>query len=530
MVDKLLAYLDTRWKFALATFIISLLIFSAGIGRSSIYILDESKNAQCAWEMLHSSNHLVPTFNGELRTDKPPLHYYSMMLSYIVFGKTPFAARAMSSLMGAILMASLALFVRRYSGIRTAFWSVVVLLSSIMWVVEFHLSVPDPYLITFICLGLFFFYSLVEGRHRWAAYPMYACFYLAFVAKGPIALLLPLLIIGFYLLYTNQFNLYNVKRLNILAGIVLFFIVALPWYFFVYKATDGEWVRGFLFEHNIDRFTSTKEGHGGIFLVTFAYFVAGLLPFIVLSVGALATTWRSRRNKLVIFSSIVVLVFLCFFSISQTKLPNYTMPCYPFAAILLGQYIDRITQLGLYRFKGLRSALITLFIIAMAIPVALTAGVELEPLVAGFKTLGAWLIFLPLGILWAIVELYRLRTERAMVIVATSFILTSLVVHLILIPMVDKVNPVYTNLGKLQAASSVRYYRSINAAFIFSYGKIPSLADLSSIKSFLNDKRNLLITSEKAMKENPEFWKAYRIHFKAKDIFDNNVTVIVSSW
>jgi len=39
------------------------------------YILDEAKNAECAREM---SNETIDytVFNGELRTDKPPLHYF----------------------------------------------------------------------------------------------------------------------------------------------------------------------------------------------------------------------------------------------------------------------------------------------------------------------------------------------------------------------------------------------------------------------------------------------------------------------
>jgi len=95
--------------------IASFVLFSAGINRSSIYILDESKNAQCAWEMMSSPNHIIPTFNGQLRTDKPALHYYIMMAGYVIFGKSSIGARFFSSVSGALLMWILFLFVNRYA-------------------------------------------------------------------------------------------------------------------------------------------------------------------------------------------------------------------------------------------------------------------------------------------------------------------------------------------------------------------------------------------------------------------------------
>lgn len=37
-------------------------------------------------EMNQRSDFILPTYNGELSTDKPPLHYFFMMGSYAVFG------------------------------------------------------------------------------------------------------------------------------------------------------------------------------------------------------------------------------------------------------------------------------------------------------------------------------------------------------------------------------------------------------------------------------------------------------------
>ena len=64
-------------------FLMALLICTSFIGLYLIYILDEARNSEAAREMFVSGDYLVPYFNGELRTDKPPLHYYFMILGYL---------------------------------------------------------------------------------------------------------------------------------------------------------------------------------------------------------------------------------------------------------------------------------------------------------------------------------------------------------------------------------------------------------------------------------------------------------------
>ncbi|WP_293445151.1 glycosyltransferase family 39 protein, partial [Persephonella sp.] len=139
-------------------FICSFFVFSANIGGLSIYSLDEAKNSECAREMLERGDLIVPTFNYQLRTDKPPMHYYFMMLSYKLFGVNEFSARFFSSFFGALTVLITFLFGRRYLGEKVAFLSFIVLVSSLHLSVQFHMAVPDPYLIFFINAALFSFY------------------------------------------------------------------------------------------------------------------------------------------------------------------------------------------------------------------------------------------------------------------------------------------------------------------------------------------------------------------------------------
>lgn len=524
MVEKLLK--RKGWLLLLLVFLVAFIAYSSGIGRSSIYILDESKNAQCAWEMMHSSDHIVPTFNGKLRTDKPSLHYYAMMLGYSVWGKTPFAARVVSSLVGALLMVVFAAFVARYASRRVAFWSVVVLLSSIMWVTEFHLSVPDPYLIALVALGLMAFYHFIESRQLWSVLLMYLFFSLGFLAKGPIAVGLPGLIVLLHLLGIRQLSWKTIWQMQPVVGLAIFAVVALPWYYMVHVETAGEWTRGFFLDHNINRFADTKEGHGGIFLITILYFLFGLLPFAVLVVGATKSAWLDRGNRLTRFASVVVLTFLLFFSISSTKLPNYAMPCFPFAAILLALYLDKLQRGVLPITKNVRVGLWILFAFSLLVPLVLTFGTVAEPLWANQHSWGVWLLFFPVGVWFAIRLVSRGEVERGFMLVFATFFMVTAIIHLVLIPKGDKLNPVQATLPMLQKAKEVRYFKTINPSYVTNFGLIKEMDDTVGVASYLSAPGNLLITSRKVVRRDSTYWQQFQMVYSAKDIFDNNHTVI----
>ena len=74
-----------------------------------VSILDESKNVEAAREMIESGDYWIPKFNGELRTDKPPLHYYFMVIGMKLFGVNEFGVRFFSALMGFTLILFLSL-------------------------------------------------------------------------------------------------------------------------------------------------------------------------------------------------------------------------------------------------------------------------------------------------------------------------------------------------------------------------------------------------------------------------------------
>ena len=205
-------------------------------------------------------NWVVPTFNGELRTDKPPLHYFLMILAYKVFGMNEFAARFFSAFFGACTVVITYLFARSYLGQAVARWTVAVLLSSLHFTLQFHLAVPDPYLIFFITAAAMFFYLFHDQCKRAWLFLFYLFLGLGTLAKGPVAILLPGLGLIFFLIGTRGLRWSFIAAMQPLTGAIIVAITVLPWYLLVHHQTGGAWTEGFFLRHNVGRFTDTMEG------------------------------------------------------------------------------------------------------------------------------------------------------------------------------------------------------------------------------------------------------------------------------
>jgi 4-amino-4-deoxy-L-arabinose transferase-like glycosyltransferase len=70
-----------------------------GIGSAPLWDEDEPKNAACSLAMLDSGDWVVPTFNGELRVEKPPLVNWVQLAGIGLLGRTEAGVRIGSVLL-----------------------------------------------------------------------------------------------------------------------------------------------------------------------------------------------------------------------------------------------------------------------------------------------------------------------------------------------------------------------------------------------------------------------------------------------
>lgn len=390
------------WHHWLIVFVAGLVFFT-NLGAATLFDEDEPKNAVCGREMFLRGDWIVPTFNAELRTDKPILIYWIMLSSFSVFGVSEFAARLGSAVLAvgtALLTYHLGRMLFRP---RVGLLAAIILVTCLMFSAVGRAVTPDSMLIfcttaAFTCYvwsvsnrlgGSFGPKDPLTGRvrtwdeyvppHSLQAVPMYVAMGFAVLAKGPIGVLLPCSIIGLNLLLRQQWDRSQITAespvtephttwpwrcvrfvLNTFAparigagtltmhvplGAIIVLAIALPWYIAVGRATDGEWIAGFLGNHNVGRFLEAKENHSG---PIFYYLIVVLMGTFPWSAFLPVAVWhlKSQLQKGADWSPGLVFVgcwagfWIAFFSCASTKLPNYILPAYPAIALLIAAFLD----------------------------------------------------------------------------------------------------------------------------------------------------------------------------------------------
>lgn len=430
---------------------------------------------------------IVPTFNGALRTDKPPLHYFFMIVAYNIFGSNEFAARFFSVIMGLLtVLVTYGYSKRLYNGF-VAFCTCVVLVASSHFLFEFRLAVPDPYLIFFITLGLFSGFTWLQENNIKQLYIAATALGLATLAKGPVALALPGLCLIIWIIVSKKWK--TVFTWHLIPAFIVLCIVTVPWYYAVDKATNGAWTKGFFIDNNLNRFSDPQEGHGGFFLITVLFVLIGLLPFMSFLGEAIKSGKKVFANPLVKFAAIVTLAFVIFFSLSSTKLPNYPMPCYPFAAIILGTFISSVLN---NEIASKKYPYYILLIFTLAVPIAGYVAIQQESEASQISWITLLLLAVPIIFIAAIFT--KQDWEKRLKIIFIAYCIFNVIGLDFIYPTLYAQNPVAKTIDTVKQSSNIYAYKIFNPGYRFYLDKnIPQADDIVTLQHWLDSAGNAIV-------------------------------------
>ncbi|MCU7548301.1 glycosyltransferase family 39 protein [Chitinophagaceae bacterium LB-8] len=502
---------------------VSIILLFSFLGKISVFQVAEARNAECANEMFARHDWITPVFNGQLRTDKPALEYFAMITAYHLFGVNEFSARFFSAVCGLLVVLCTFLFTKRHFGQNAAVWTSIVLLSSIHAIIQFRLATPDPYLILAHVLSLYCFWEgWQSGKWRWYA-AMYLLLGLGVLAKGPVGLLLPALTIALFLLLKKKLSWNVIKEAKPWYGIILALAVCLPWYLLVHFKTGGAWTTGFFMEHNVGRFDKAVDGHSGFFLLPLVFVFLGMFPFSVFSVRTFSWVWKERKqNDLLFFLLVAATSIVIFYSFSSTKLLNYTTPAYPFLAILIGCWLNKVSGQPIK--ASFEWAFITL--IAIAIPVGTYLWSANTDPVKDIAWIAYPLAILPAGVLLAILSKQSLL--RRSLLVAVASMCTTFLLFSVSFPALDKHTVFRMHKQELKQGEEVVAYKKFNDGFVFYNGHpIPVVNSQEELDSFLNKYHHLVVLST-TKNDFDELNKNHRLHLQSKvrDLFSSKYSAI----
>ncbi|MEM7453437.1 MAG: glycosyltransferase family 39 protein [Planctomycetota bacterium] len=367
-------------------------IFFTNLGKSKLWDRDEPRNAGCAVEMLSRGNYIVPTFNGQLRHQKPVLLYWLMISAYQVFGINEFAARFWSALLAVGTVFATYGIGRRLFNPTAGLLAAIILSTTIMFDVAARAATPDSLLIFCSTIALLIYVlgtfapkevsaegevpSGAKLRNEgmwfpasiWVAIGMYSVMAVGVLAKGPVGFILPCAIIGMFLLINRleapdknfwesqgwltrtalrllrPFHpwhfLKTVWAMRPFTLILSVLVIAAPWYVWVGISTQGDFISQFFIGEHFGRATSVLENHSGGWWFYPVAILVGFFPWSIFWFTTLLSADRSLTAKngaapAVLFLLCWVGVQVGLFTLSQTKLPSYVTPCYPALAVLV---------------------------------------------------------------------------------------------------------------------------------------------------------------------------------------------------
>jgi 4-amino-4-deoxy-L-arabinose transferase-like glycosyltransferase len=316
---------------------------------------DEGRYGEIAREMYATGDWVTPRYNGYKYFEKPPLQAWMTAIAYTLFGVGEWQSRLWTGITGyvAILATGFTAWklVGGERGVLAGWVSAILLASSPMWNVGGHFNTLDMGLSSILSCALFALLLAqraglsVTARRNWM-WLCWAFMALAVLSKGLIGLVIPGMVLVVYTLTTWDWGLW--KRLHLFSGLVVFFLIATPWFVLV-SLKNPEFPHFFFIHEHWDRFT--KDGHNrkGHPLYFVPLILVGFIPWLAQLGQGLMAAWRDRRGTntalevsatagfrpLWLCAVWIVMIFL-FFSKSQSKLPGYIMPIFPALGLLAG--------------------------------------------------------------------------------------------------------------------------------------------------------------------------------------------------
>lgn len=310
------------------------LLSLACLGAAPLFDVDEGAFSEATREMLRSGDWLHTTLNGVDRFDKPIGIYWLQALSVQWGGWHEWTLRLPSALSAWGWAWALWAFARPRWGDDVARWAGWMVPTSLGVMIIGRAATADALLNLLLTLAALDAWRWLEqlGAEHPARAPLrraYGWMGLGLLVKGPVACLVPGAATVLWLLWHRPGD--QARRQHLLRtvadpwGWALLLGLALPWYVYAWQRHGTAFIEGFFVRHNLARYATPLEQHGG---GPFYYLLA--LPLLLWPWGMLwprvLRRWRQvGAEPLPRFLWLWGGFVLVFFSLSGTKLPHYVL-------------------------------------------------------------------------------------------------------------------------------------------------------------------------------------------------------------
>lgn len=335
------------------------LIYIPSLSKPGLLDDADSIHAEAAREMLLNHNWVTLYINGIRYLEKSPFMYWTVAISYKLFGVAEWQTRLPLALGVLALAFAVFIFGRRFYGREAGFWAALITLTGPGIFLYTRFLIPDVFVALWLTLGMYWFLlaSEQEQPSRWLCWGIAVTMALDVLTKSLIGLVFPIAIAIAFLLIAGQLR--KLLKFHLLSSALAFLVVAVPWHVLAAIRSPAQPTgpeKGFLWFYFVNeqflRYLNERfpRDYDKVPLVAFwLLLLAWVAPWVVYLVPALSgipgrvRSWREGldgRARTNLFCAVWILVVMVFFSFS-TRQEYYSLPAIPALALLIGAWLQR---------------------------------------------------------------------------------------------------------------------------------------------------------------------------------------------
>lgn len=343
-LPRALAWVTATHRRAVAILtLVALACFLPGLGGIPPVDRDEPRFAQATRQMLETGDFIDIRFQGEPRHQKPVGIYWLQVATVTATGHgadAPIWAYRLASVLGALAAVLLTYWAALPLFGRTAGMIAGLALATMpLLVAEAHLAKTDAVLLATIVLaeGVLARAYVARAGARLplgTALLFWIAIGLGILVKGPIVMM----VIGLTILALVVLDRRGawLTGLRPALGVALTLLIVLPWLVAILSRAGTGFLSASVGGDLLGKVASGQESHGAPLGYHTVLFFVLFLPAAMLLPSALGAIWAMRHQAAVKFCLAWLLPAWLVFELVATKLPHYTLPLYPAAALLIG--------------------------------------------------------------------------------------------------------------------------------------------------------------------------------------------------
>lgn len=329
---------DNRWLILFLA--LAALALAWDLGGTRLLDPDEGRNAEVAREMAVGHDYVVPHLDGLPYLDKPVLYFAAAAAAMQLIGPGELAARLPAYLATLATIGLVVWFARRRFG-PVAGWLAGLALATMPMVLAYARTTIFDSTLSLCTTAAVIAFAEDHSVLAWAAIGAGG------LTKGPIAILIPLAVVVPHAVLTGR----PVRRLFPWRGLLVFALVAFPWFITVTTRIPQFPHYAFVRE-TFQRFTTASFHRTAPFWYYLPIIPVAAFPWIMpaasrLGGGRLRWAWEARRVNTLAGDALLlacwVLGPLVFFTLNQSKLPQYVLPLMPPFALAAARHLSRDT-------------------------------------------------------------------------------------------------------------------------------------------------------------------------------------------